>query len=291
MWIYLVLLYGILKGTREVVKKKSMEKSTMMEVLLMYTILSFLIVVPTAPKAIGVQPLIMVWIALKALAVFTAWILGFMAIRKMPVSMYGILDLSRVLFSTILGLTVLSEEMGRFQIIGLSLVCIGLLMLKLKFRKKGSEAGELSNTDSVEKVAPLMVLFALGSCLLNAVSGTMDKILMRYVNSTQLQFWFMLFLVLFYALYCLVRKEKIRVKSCLKNYWIWILAILFVVGDKALFVANQNPDSKVTIMTLLKQSGCIVTIFAGKIVFKEKNIVHKLICAFVIIAGIVIAVL
>lgn len=291
MWIYLVLLYGILKGTREVVKKKSMEKSTMMEVLLMYTILSFLLVVPTAPKAMGVQPLIMVFIALKALAVFTAWILGFMAIKKMPVSMYGILDLSRVLFSTILGLTVLSEDMGRFQIIGLSLVCIGLLMLKLKIPHKGSTQEGMKNTDSTEKVAPLMVIFALISCLLNAVSGTMDKILMRHVNSTQLQFWFMLFLVLFYALYCLIKKEKIRVKGCLKNYWIWILAILFVIGDKALFVANQSPDSKVTIMTLLKQSGCIVTIFAGKIIFKEKNIVHKLICALVIIAGIVIAVL
>lgn len=44
-------------------------------------------------------------------------------------------------------------------------------------------------------------------------------------------------------------------------------------------------------MTLLKQSGCIVTILAGKFIFKEKNIGYKLFCAAVIVAGIVIGVM
>ena len=78
--------------------------------------------------------------------------------------------------------------------------------------------------------------------------------------------------------------------SALKNYWIWILSLIFVIGDKALFIANQSPDSKVTIMTLLKQAGCIVTILAGKFIFKEKNIGYKLFCAGVIITGIVLSV-
>ena len=66
---------------------------------------------------------------------------------------------------------------------------------------------------------------------------------------------------------------------------------MFILADRALFIANQDPDSKVTVMTLIKQSGCIVTILGGRLVFKEKNIVHKLICAAVIVAGIVIGVL
>jgi len=44
-------------------------------------------------------------------------------------------------------------------------------------------------------------------------------------------------------------------------------------------------------MTLLEQAGCVVTILAGKFLFKEKNIAYKLFCAAVIITGIVIAVL
>ena len=100
----------------------------------------------------------------------------------------------------------------------------------------------------------------------------------------------MLFLVSFYALYLIISKTKIRWQAC-KNGWIWLLSILFVIADRALFVANADVASKVTVMTLIKQSGCIVTILAGKFIFKEKNIAYKLLCAVVIIAGIVIAVL
>ena len=79
--------------------------------------------------------------------------------------------------------------------------------------------------------------------------------------------------------------------STLKNKWVWLLALLFVLADKALFVANGMEGSRLTVMTLIKQSGCIVTILGGKIVFKEKNVGYKLFCAAVIIAGIVAGVI
>ena len=40
-------------------------------------------------------------------------------------------------------------------------------------------------------------------------------------------------------------------------------------------------------MTLLKQAGCVVTILAGRFMFREKETSHRLLCAAVIIAGIV----
>ncbi len=126
--------------------------------------------------------------------------------------------------------------------------------------------------------------------MLNAVSGLMDKLLMKNMNSSQLQFWYMLFLLLCYTAYLLVTGTKIR-RSVWKNGWIWLLAILFVAADKALFIANGMEQSRITVMTLLKQSGCIVTILAGKFIFKEKNIGYKLFCAAVIVAGIVIGVM
>lgn len=282
LWIWLVLLYGILKGVREIVKKKSMEKNTVLEVLFVYTLLSFLMVAPSAPKAGGVEWRTMLLIALKSFVIFVAWILSFKAIKKMPISLYGLLDLSRVIFSTLMGVLLLGERMSFWQMVGLTFVCTGLLLCR--YRKGAKE-------DRSERADTKIVCFALLSCLLNGVSGTMDKILMQTVTSTQLQFWYMLFLVLFYALYILLSKTKIKLYDALKNYWIWILSVLFIIGDKALFIANQSADSKVTIMTLLKQAGCVVTILAGKFIFKEKNIAYKLFCAAVIIAGIVIAVL
>ena len=281
MWMLLVLVYGVLKGCREVVKKKSLQKNTVMEVLFLYTLLSFLMVTPQLPKVGGLSVELLLLVALKSFVIFVAWICSFKAIKQLPISYYGILDLSRVLFATLLGVFVLQETLGVFQVIGLILVCSGLLLLK--YRKKG-EAKE-------EKVAALYVAMALLSCMLNAVSGLMDKLLMKRMSSENLQFFYMLFLVLFYAVYILVSRTKIRFKSLFTNYWIWLLSLMFVVADRALFIANGMEESRVTVMTLIKQSGCIVTILEGKFIFHEKNIGYKLFCAVVIVCGIVIAVL
>ena len=51
------------------------------------------------------------------------------------------------------------------------------------------------------------------------------------------------------------------------------------------------PGSRITVMTLLKQAGCVVTILAGKYLFREKDTTHKMVCAMIIIAGIVIGVM
>lgn len=281
MWMALVLLYGLLKGAREIVKKKSLQYSSVMEVLFFYTLFAFLMVLPDAKRAMGVPLEKMVWIFGKSFVIFCAWILSFKAIKKMPISLYGVLDLSRVLFATLLGSLVLNEVMSTNQIVGLILVAGGLLLLK--FHKKSHE-GE-------EKVEPVIVLFSLLSCMLNALSGLMDKLLMRDLSSSQLQFWYMLFLVFLYGGYLLFSKEEVRLKKAALNPWIWLLALLFVVADRALFVANASPDSRITVMTLIKQAGCVVTLAAGKWIYHEKHILHRTFCTILVVAGIVTAVM
>ena len=125
MWIWLVLLYGIIKGIREIVKKKALEKNATIEVLFLYTLLAFVIVLPDAKNAMGVEMRYFWLIGLKSFVIFLAWIFSFKAIKKMPISLYGVLDLSRVLFATLLGVIVLQEALGGFQVIGLVLVSTG----------------------------------------------------------------------------------------------------------------------------------------------------------------------
>lgn len=229
----------------------------------------------------------------------------------MPISLYGVLDLSRVLFATLLGVIVLQEALGVFQVIGLVLVSAGLLLLKYRPGKKvpdgqavvpeavkepaDKENADREKTDQEnvdgEKVDVKIVLMAFASCLFNAVSGLLDKLLMKDISSSQLQFWYLLFLVFFYLLFILVTRTKIQFFSVVKNYWVWLLSILIVVADRVLFLANGMDGSRVTVMTLLKQAGCIVTILAGRFLFHEKNTGHKLFCAVIIIAGIVFGVM
>ena len=298
MWIFLVLFYGVLKGIREIVKKMALKKNSVIEVLFFYTFLAFLFVLPQAKDAGGLEVKAYIAIAAKAFCVFLAWIFSFRAINKMPLSLYGVLDLSRVLFATLLGVVVLHESLGMMQTFGLIFVSSGLLLLKyhppflyrLFVKEENTITDERKKQASNDSVKPIYIFFAFFSCMMNALSGLLDKILMKDMNSSQLQFWYMLFMVSYYAIYMLVTRTKLS-RNVWKNGWIWLLSILFVAADKALFIANGMADSRVTIMTLLKQSGCVVAILAGKFIFKEKNTGYKLFCAAVIVIGIVIGVM
>ncbi len=305
IWIPLVLLYGLLKGGREIAKKKAMEKNTVIEVLFVYTLMSFVFVLPQAGQAGGMEPRFFALIALKSFVMFLAWIFGFYSLKKMPVSLYGVLSLSRVLFATFSGVIFLHETLAGNQIAGLVIVCAGLLLLRVNPKKKETPAtlpqapeAEQTAPDQLtpaatptpEPVKPIFIILAFASCILNAVSGFMDKILMRDVTSSQLQFWYMLFLIIYYGIYVLIKRIKIS-PGVFKNGWVWALAIMFVIGDKALFIANGMPQSRITIMTLIKQSACLVTIIGGKIFFKEDRILYRLFCAAIILGGIALSLL
>lgn len=279
MWIALVSLYGILKGIRDVIKKKAMEKNTAMEVLFFYTLVSFLFVAPDTKNAFSLNFHYIGFIMIKSLIIFISWICSFRAIKKIPIGFYGIMDMSRVIFASVLGILILNEVMTYNKIIGMAMVLLGLLLVNFV---KGS---------GQDRVKPIFIILVLISCLGNATSELLDKMLMQHMNSGQLQYWYMFFLVVLYLGYLIISRTKIQWKALFKNYWVWILSILFVIGDKALFVACADENSTVVTMTLIKQCSVLITIIGGRIVFKEKHIAYKLLCAGIIIAGIVLAVI
>lgn len=278
MWIALVGLYGVLKGVRDIIKKKALEKSSAMEVLFFYTLISFLFVTPEIKTALAIDYHYIGFIVIKSAIIFVAWICSFEAIKKLPIGFYGIMDMSRVIFATMLGVFVLGEVMTEHKIFGMILVIIGLLFVNMGGNSKGDRA------------KPVYIVLVLISCLCNAVSEMLDKSLMQYMNSSQLQFWYMFFLVIMYLGHMLITRTRISWKSVFKNYWIIILSILFVIGDKALFIACGMQDSTVVTMTLIKQCSVMITILGGRLVFNEKRTLYKMVCATVIIAGIVCAI-
>lgn len=275
-WVLLTLVFGICKGFREGIKKKALEKSSTFEVLFLYTLLGFLLVIPTAKDVFSIPWQYYFFILIKAGLVFTAWTCSFNSIKYMPVSLYGVMDTSRVVFSTFMGVMFMSESLRLSQITGMILVISGLVLVNI-------------NQKSDTKVKSKYLFLTLVACLFNATSGVLDKWLTKTVSSGQLQFWFMLYLTVMYGLYILFTKTKVSVKTLKTNYWIVILAVIFVIGDRALFMANANPDSRITIMTLIKQSSVLAAILAGRIMFREKGTLRRVLCALLVVLGIVVA--
>lgn len=281
MWIVLTAFYGLAKGARDGIKKKALQKSGVMEVLFFHTALSFLMTVPFSHNVFGIPPIYHLWVFIKSFVIFIAWILAFSSIKKMPVSFYGITDSARMIFSTVLALLFLNEEMTVAKASGLSLVLCGIIFVGL---------GEKNDGD---RVKAKYLFMALLSCLLNAVSGFMDKKLLSTgdIDASQLQFWYMLYMTLLYGVYIAAARIPLKVGTLKTNYWIIILSVLFVAADRALFIANEDPQSQVTVMTLIKQSSVIITVLTGKLVFHEKHILKRSVCAALVILGICVATL
>ena len=280
-WVLLTAFYGLAKGARDGLKKKALEKGGVMEVLFFYTALAFLFTLPFSKNVFGIPPIYYLWIFIKSFVIFLAWILAFMSIKKMPISLYGVMDTARMLFSTSIALIFLGETMTFNKGIGFTLVLLGLIIVNL------------GHQNSDENVKFKYIAFSLLTCLFNAISGVMDKALMQTgeITASQLQFWYMLYMTLLYGIYILAARVPLKLGTLKTNYWIVVLSILFVAADRALFIANADPESEVTVMTLIKQSSVVITVLSGKLFFKEKHILKRAICAGIVIAGIVVATL
>lgn len=289
LWVFLILTYGIFKGLRECLKKKAMEKNSIIEVLFFYTLFAFLMTIPMSKDIFSVSLKYHIVLFIKSGIIFAAWLCALNSIKRLPLSIYSVLDMGRIISAIILGVLLLGEVIGVYQILGIALVIVGITLVNMKSRHGGKE-----------NVSKTVILLVAISGLLNSISSVMDKWILskepgrflfgdEVIESSQLQFWYMLYLVMFYGAYILIKREKIDVVKCIKSPWIWILSLLFVVADRCLFIANADPNSTVVIMTLVKQSSVLVTIAMGKILYKERNIVHRILCALLVISGIMIS--
>jgi len=281
LWVIFVVIYGILKSSRDCMKKAALKRSSLYEVLFFYTLIGLFLALPSLPDALALSPKYIFFIFIKSAVVCLAWFFSCLALGKMSVSLYGIMDLARVVFSMLLGVFALGESLTLPKAIGALLVIIGLLLVNMK------------KTSNVEKTSVSVIIYSLLCCFFNSVSGTMDKALMKdgQMTSGQLQFWFMFFMTIIYAITLIVHRKEMCIKTLKKNYWIPLMSISLVLGDRLLFEANASPLSEVTVMTVIKQSSVIVTVLLGWLIYKEKSILYKLFCCIIVLAGIFTALL
>ena len=279
-WVIYTVIYAILTGFYECSKKKAVEKNFVYDVLATMSVTAFLLAALTCKNVFSAQPLAILVIFIKSAAVVTAWTISLYVVRKMTMSLYGIINLSRIIFTTMLSCLFLGEVLTIPTIVGMILVIGGLFLANRVDHKKGANGTDIKN-----------IFLLLFSCLLHSVTSIMDKKILVYISADQMQFWFLLFMAILCVAVLSTRKEKNGFKNIKNNYWAILAGVCLVVQDKFLFAATKIPERKIAIMILIKQLCAIEAILFGKIMFKEKNIIKKLLCCILIIFGIAIVVL
>lgn len=276
-WIYLLIIDAFVISLSEVFKKKALKYNSIYEIPAFFTLIAFIINIFFSKDALSINYTFLPAILLKSIIIVIAWLLGIKAIEGLQLSMYGMIKISRIVFTVILSCLFLGEKFTITNLIGMLIVVVGLILVNTT-----------TNSGHKKKNSIKLIILFLISCIGSAISSIIDKKVLLHVTSSQLQFWFYLFITIFFIIILLFKEKKIDVHIIKKNYWITLIAICLVVSDRLLFIANSEPSSKVIVMTIIKQLSVVISIILGKIVFKEKDIIKKILYSLLIITGVII---
>ena len=273
-WVILTILYAIFLAFINTSKKKAVEKNSVYEVLAKMTLIAFMLSFIITKDAFKIDYNFIPILFLKASIIVVSWILAAKAMQKMSISLFSMIKISRIIFSVLLSSIFLGEKITYITLIGMTIIICGLMLVNKEANREANRENN-KKTNNVKQFR--IILMILMACLLSSISAIIDKKILVHINSGQLQFWFLMFLTIIYWTIIKIKKEKVSIIGINKNYWILIAAICLVVGDRLLFKANEITDSNV-----------IITILLGKLLFKEKKIIKKLLYSLFIILGILI---
>ncbi len=278
IWLWLTLASGVLLGFYDIFKKKSLEKIPVLNVLALYSVFSFLLVSYELNNAISINKVSLLITLIKALVIFLSWTLGFTAIKHLPISVISPFGTLSPVFTIFLGVFILNESLEFKQAIGIFVMLLSYYFIGMT--GKAEIKGLFRN-----KYLYLMI----GSSLLSAVSAMLDKIILKKVNSGQMQFWFCFFVMVMYVGAYLFDRLKSKTKIPLKfSVFIPLTSLFLVLSDKIYFLAVEASDSKISLILPLRKSSIIISAIVGGLLFREKNILKKFVCIAVLLIGIVI---
>ncbi|HAN09156.1 MAG TPA: EamA family transporter [Clostridiales bacterium] len=282
MYIVLSLISGVLLGFFYIAKKQVLKKSDVIAVLAVYTVINSLINCVDYKVAFETDKTILIYIFIKAVIIYIGWMLSGKAIKELPLSISSPLGILSPVFTVIIGILILHEELGILQIVGI-LIIFGSYYFIGRVGK--AEVGDIFKNIYVYYMAIAMFL--------GAISATMDKLLLKDVKVEQLQFWFYLFMSILYMITILIINfiKKYQNKPLVKfefTYMIIIVGVLLYLADKIYFYAVKFPDSNISIVMPLRYVSIIISTILGGIIFKEQNISLKFKYMIGIVIGIVL---
>lgn len=278
MDIILTLFYATFIGFYNIFKKLATMKSKESTILVIYTTTTFILTLLWLPFGLSIPASFIPIFALKGFLLATSWFLVLKVLKTADLSLVMITGVLSSVLSFILGITIFHETTNALQIIGSTIIVLGVAIIN--FINGNREKKET-------KLIHFVVLFL--SALISSTSNVIDKYTTTHLTPFQTQFWFAMFVALFSWIYfgieCVKSKEFLIKKEDLKNWRIYPIGILLFIGDVILFFAYKVPGSKMITISILLQLKVVISIIVGAFIFKEEKLFTKISVSLFVIAG------
>lgn len=276
MWILLAVCSALGLGFYDVFKKLSLRANNVLLVLMLNTVFSTLLMSPVLVECVaagsigpGDSAAGHALIVVKALIVLGSWLLGYFAIKHLPLTIQGPVNATRPVLVLVGALLVFGERLNALQWAG---VLLGFVSLFLISRIGASEGFSLRGSR--------WLWMSIGATVLGAVSALYDKYLLTRFAPLEVQAWYTLYqcLIMTAAILLMRRFAPAAAGAGAPFVWRWSIPCisLFLTGaDLCYFYALSQPGAMISIVSMIRRGSVIVSFLYGVVVLREQHIRAK----------------
>ena len=297
MWLILAFVSATFLGFYDTSKKASLKDNAVLPVLLLNTIFSTIIFSPFLLDYLGdfgwfshiswldastvfadTNSMLTahLMVILKAFIVLSSWICGYFGLKHLPLTIVGPINATRPVLVLLGALLLFGERLNLCQWVGVVLSLSSIFLM--------SKAGKKEDIDFKSN---RWIWCVAGATLLGAVSGLYDKFIMKSLNPMFVQSWFNFYQMIIMTVICAFLWYPKRHRTT-PFRWTWaipLISIFICLADFAYFTSLSDPDSMISVVSLVRRSSVIISFICGVIIFKERNIKAKLLDLGLILLG------
>ncbi len=285
MWLLLAFCSAAGLGFYDIAKKQAVTGNAVLPVLLLSILCSTLFFAPmllfhevefagdiTLLEGHGL-------VFLKACIVLVSWVMGYFAIKHLPLTTVGPINATRPVMVLIGAITIYGERLNVWQWSGVLLSLLSLFLLSRASRKEG-----------IRFEANVWILMLFGAAISGAASGLYDKFVVRALDPIFVQGWYNIYQLLLMSVVVGLLWYPRR-KSTTPFHWSWaipIISVMLTLADFAYFYALEQPGAMISMVSMIRRSSVLVSFVAGAVIFGEKNLGSKALDLLFILIGMVL---
>ncbi len=281
IWILLAVGSAVGLGFYDVMKKLSVRDNNVLGVLWLNTLFGTLLLSPVIVGALasgqtgpGPEPASHAYIALKALIVLSSWIMGYFAIKHLPLTIQGPINASRPVMVLVGAVVIFGEQLNALQWAGIVLGFASLFFISRLGAKEGF---------SLKRSRWLWL--SVGATVLGAASALYDKYLLTRYEPLQVQAWYSMyqFVLMSVAIAAISRGNRGG-----RLQWRWTIlgiSVFLTAADMAYFYALSEPGAMVSVVSMIRRGSVLVSFGYGVVVLREKHVRAKLVDLGVLLVG------
>lgn len=288
MWIFLALLSALGLGFYDVMKKLSVRDNNVPVVLWLNTLFGTLLMSPVLigllrSGHIGLDDSFEghVLIGIKAVIVLSSWILGYFAIKHLPLTIQGPINASRPVLVLVGAIVVYGEHLNAVQWLG---ILFGFLSLFLISRIGGKEGFSMKRSR--------WLWMTIGATLLGAVSALYDKFLVGRYDPLEVQFWYSFYQMLLMSVIAAMLLKGRHATTPFKWRWTIVgISCFLTAADIAYFYALSLPGAMIAVVSMIRRGSVFVPFLYGALVLHERNVKAKLIDLSILVVSLILLII